>query len=125
MNAIWYILAGLFSGIIAGMGMGGGTLLIPVLTLLLGMGQYAAQGVNMLAFLPAAAAALYIHIRAGRVNIKRSLPILAGGIAGAALGALAARWLQADMLKRAFGVFLILLGLLQWVQSGNNKAPKG
>ena len=45
------------AGVISGMGMGGGTLLIPALTLLMGIPQRQAQGVNMLSFLPAAAAA--------------------------------------------------------------------
>ena len=84
------IIAGLLSGIIAGMGMGGGTLLIPVLTLLLCVPQRGAQGVNMLAFLPAAVVALYIHHKSGRIDIKKSLPIIVGGILGALLGSLAA-----------------------------------
>ena len=67
MNWLWYILSGLCAGVAAGMGMGGGTLLIPVLTLALGLPQHAAQGVNVLAFLPAAVAALVIHAKAGRL----------------------------------------------------------
>ena len=54
MREIGFIIAGIASGVIAGMGMGGGTLLIPALTLLLGVAQRGAQGVNMLSFLPAA-----------------------------------------------------------------------
>lgn len=53
-NGLWYALSGLAAGVLAGMGMGGGTLLIPLLTLALGVGQQEAQGVNMLAFLPGA-----------------------------------------------------------------------
>lgn len=62
------------AGVISGMGMGGGTLLIPALTLLMGIPQRQAQGVNMLSFLPAAAAALYIHKKEGRLELKSSLP---------------------------------------------------
>ena len=69
MNWLWYILSGLCAGVAAGMGMGGGTLLIPVLTLALGLPQHAAQGVNVLAFLPAAVAALVIHAKAGRLHL--------------------------------------------------------
>jgi uncharacterized membrane protein YfcA len=66
MNWLIYIAFGLLSGVAAGMGMGGGTILIPALTLFISLDQHAAQGVNMLAFLPAAAAALLsIKKRAG------------------------------------------------------------
>ncbi|MBQ6692552.1 MAG: sulfite exporter TauE/SafE family protein, partial [Clostridia bacterium] len=57
MRGLLLILTGFLAGVAAGMGMGGGTLLIPALTLLLGVPQHMAQGVNVAAFLPAAAAA--------------------------------------------------------------------
>lgn len=114
MKGLWYILAGTLSGMLAGMGMGGGTLLIPVLTLLLGVGQHQSQGVNMLSFLPAALVALYIHGKEGRVALKTSWPIMLSGVAGAALGAFGAASLQAACLKKIFGAFLLLLGFLQW-----------
>ncbi len=107
------VLAGLLSGVIAGMGMGGGTLLIPVLTLLLCVPQRGAQGVNMLAFLPAAVVALYIHYKSGRIDLKSSLSIILGGIVGAVLGALAATILDSTLLKKGFGLFLAGLGVLQ------------
>ena len=79
MNWIWYIITGLCAGIVAGMGMGGGTLLIPVLTLALGLEQHAAQGVNVIAFLPAAVAALVVHAKAGRLQLRACVPIILAG----------------------------------------------
>lgn len=114
MSGLWYILAGGLSGLLAGMGMGGGTLLIPILTLFLGVGQHQAQGVNMLSFLPAALVALYIHRKEGRVALKTTWPIILAGLVGAVLGALAAAALEADWLKKVFGAFLLFLGILQW-----------
>ncbi len=122
MSVLIYILAGLGSGVIAGMGMGGGTLLIPALTLLLSVDQHAAQGVNMLAFIPAAVAALIIHYRAGRLRLKESLPIMIAGLAGAAGGALLAVWISGQWLRRMFGVFLIALSIVQWI--GGEKREK-
>ena len=87
------------AGVISGMGMGGGTLLIPALTLLMGIPQRQAQGVNMLSFLPAAAVALYIHKKEGRLELKSSLPVIAAGIVGALFGALAAGWLKEEWLN--------------------------
>ena len=90
MRELLLFVIGAAAGVISGMGMGGGTLLIPALTLLMGIPQRQAQGVNMLSFLPAAAAALYIHKKEGRLELKSSLPVIAAGIVGALAGALAA-----------------------------------
>ncbi|MDO5111933.1 MAG: sulfite exporter TauE/SafE family protein [Clostridia bacterium] len=109
MREIVYILGGLISGVAAGMGMGGGTILIPALTLLGGLGQHAAQGVNMLAFVPAAAAALFVHAKAKRVDLPSCLPVLLGGVAGALPGVWLCAWLSGDWLRRAFGAFLLAL----------------
>ncbi len=109
MREMGFVIAGIASGVIAGMGMGGGTLLIPALTLLLGVAQRAAQGVNMLSFLPAAVVALIIHRRAGRLDVKRSISAVAAGIVGAVLGSLAAGWIQEGTLKRVFGIFLMVM----------------
>lgn len=112
---------GAAAGVASGMGMGGGTLLIPALTLLMGVAQRQAQGVNMLSFLPAAAAALYIHKKEGRLELKGSLPAIAAGIVGAVGGALAALWLRGEWLKKAFGLFLTILSVIQFA----GKSPKG
>lgn len=108
---IGFVIAGVASGVIAGMGMGGGTLLIPALTLLLGVSQRAAQGVNMLSFLPAAAVALVIHYKAGRLEVKKSAAAMIFGIMGAVLGSLAAGWIQEQTLKRVFGIFLMVMAV--------------
>jgi uncharacterized membrane protein YfcA len=81
------------------------------------MEQHAAQGVNMLAFLPGAALALLVHRRDGRLEPKTAFPLLFWGAIGAAGGALLATFLNAGWLKKAFGVFLILLAFLQWKHS--------
>ncbi len=121
MSTVWYFLAGLFSGVLSGMGMGGGTVLIPILTLFLSMDQHAAQGVNMLAFLPGAALALFIHRRDGRLKAKTALPLLLWGVIGAIGGAFLATCLDAQWLKKAFGVFLIALALFQFFQAKKKK----
>ena len=113
MNWIWYIITGLCAGIVAGMGMGGGTLLIPVLTLALGLEQHAAQGVNVIAFLPAAVAALVVHAKAGRLQQRACVPIILAGALGALGASLLAGVLEAPWLRRMFGVFLVLLACLR------------
>ncbi len=80
------LLIGFFSGIFSGAGMGGGTVLIPMLTLLLNTPQKDAQTINFLAFLPAASVALLLHWRAGRAVWPLVLPVLPWGFLGAAGG---------------------------------------
>ena len=63
MNIVWLILAGAAGGIIAGMGMGGGTLTIPILTLALDVEQKTAQSVNLIAFVVMSAPVLAIHVK--------------------------------------------------------------
>ncbi len=115
-----YIIIGFLSGIISGAGMGGGTVLIPMLTLLLATPQKEAQTINFLAYLPAAAVALFLHSRAKRVSWDLVLPVLSWGILGSAAGLTLALVVPADLLKRFFGAFLIVLAILQWV-NGNKK----
>lgn len=116
-----YIVSGLLSGVAAGMGMGGGTILIPALTLLGGLGQHAAQGVNMLAFVPAAIAALIVHAKEKRVDFKSSLPVLLGGVAGALPGVLLCAWISGAWLRRAFGAFLLALCVARIVKAIRSK----
>lgn len=72
------ILAGLVCGVLSGFGIGGGSLLMVWMTAVLSMEQKAAQGVNLLYFLPCAACALIFHIKtarsSGRPSGRRRLP---------------------------------------------------
>lgn len=116
MSILVYIIGGLFAGAAAGMGMGGGSILIPILTLLAGLGQHAAQGANMLAFIPSAIAAIIIHKRAGRVRFKESLPVILCGLVFAALGAFAAMKIKGDTLRLIFALFLVCLSVEQFIE---------
>lgn len=102
---------GFFSGIISGMGIGGGTVLIPALLFLMDIGQHQAQGVNLIYFIPTAAIALAAHQKAGNIAWKIAKPLALLGLAGAAAGAFLAVSLKAELLRKAFGAFLLLMGL--------------
>lgn len=108
---IWVVAIGFFSGIISGMGIGGGTILIPALIFLLGLDQHQAQGVNLLYFVPTAVVALTAHAKNKNVLWKTAKPLAFLGLAGAAAGALLAVSLDAELLKKIFGGFLFLMGL--------------
>ena len=110
MKTLIYILTGLISGIISGMGIGGGVVLIPALTMLLAFEQKEAQYLNLIYFLPTAAIALITHIRNKAMEKSIILRIAAAGIISAVLGSMMAARLSSDVLRRCFGGFLLVLG---------------
>lgn len=109
---MWGVAAiGFFSGIISGMGIGGGTILIPALLFLTEIDQHQAQGVNLIYFIPTAITALITHQKKGNLDWKTARPLAVLGLAGAAAGAFLAVSLESEILKKIFGGFLFLMGL--------------
>ncbi len=114
MKIFAYILAGLFSGVLGGMGMGGGTLLIPILTIFLSVAQHQAQGINLLSFIPMSIVALIFHIKNKLVKKEKLWVIILPSILFAVLGSLLAKIVPAEILSRIFGGFLIALSFVQF-----------
>lgn len=112
MQIIIFILVGLAGGIVGGMGMGGGTFLIPLLVIFGGVGQHLAQAINLLAFIPMSVVALVFHVRNGLVKF-RYLLLAIPATAVSVLAALLSKNVDAHSLSVLFGYFLILLGLYQ------------
>ncbi len=108
----WVIpfLCGLGASVISAWGVGGGTLLLLVMTLFLGVDQRTAQGVNLLFFLPTAASALVCHARSGfldKPTLKAAVPV---AVAAALLGAWISNSVDVEILRKPFGVYLLLSG---------------
>ena len=125
---MWGVAAiGFFSGIISGMGIGGGTILIPALLFLTEINQQQAQGVNLIYFIPTAITALITHQKKGNLDWKTAKPLALMGLAGAAAGAFLAVSLESEILKKIFGGFLFLMGLSEIFKKkkGGNKDAKG
>lgn len=110
---IGVIIAGFFSGIISGMGIGGGAILIPALLLISDISQKTAQGINLVYFIPTAICALIVHIRKKNVEIKTALIIGAFGVFGSLLGAWCASLFSDGTLRKIFGVFLAAIGVYE------------
>ncbi len=128
-NFIWLVVAGFISGIIGGMGMGGGTLLIPILTIFLDFQQKNAQAINLIAFIPMALVALTIHIKNKLVDFNVGIPIIISGVLFSILGSYLASILSNNLLQKIFAVFLLLVGINQGIQTfftikKNKKKPK-
>ncbi len=117
-------LCGLGAGTVSAWGVGGGTLLLLVMTLFLDVDQRTAQGINLLFFLPTAASALILHARNGflhKPTLKRAVP---AAVAAALLGSWAATSLDVEVLRKPFGAYLLLSGaLLLWPRKKKNAPP--
>jgi len=109
------IICGVLGGIVGGMGMGGGTLTIPLLTIFLGYEQLRAQGVNLVAFLPMSVVALIIHAKNKLVAFKETWLLAAVGCVFSLIGAIIANHIESGVLKKFFAIFLIGLGIWQLV----------
>ena len=118
MNDILYlVLAGLISGIVGGMGMGGGTLFIPILTIFLDFAQKSAQGINLLVFIQMSIVALIIHIKNKLVDFKVGVPVIISGVCFSLLGSYLANKTPNESLRLYFGIFLLAIGVFQGVQT--------
>ena len=113
MSFYLFFLCGVLGGVLGGMGMGGGTALIPLLTLFLGIPQAAAQGVNLLSFFPMAALALSVHAKNGLLKKEGLLFLVLPALVLSAAAALLAAHLPALLLRRAFGSFLVALSFFR------------
>lgn len=98
------------TGILSGWGVGGGTLLLVCMTLLLGVDHRQAQAVNLLVFLPTAALSLWFHRKNGLVDKKVWVQAAVPGTAAALLGALGALAVDVSFLRKPFGIFLLITG---------------
>ena len=111
------IIVSFCGGIIGGMGMGGGTLLIPLLTLAAGLDQHLAQSVNLIAFIPMSVVALIIHKKNGYVMFGKSVHIVLLAALGAIGGSFLAKYSGGYVLRACYGAFLIALGIIQAVKT--------
>lgn len=100
--------AGFGAGILSAWGVGGGTLLLLVMTLLLDVPQQQAAAVNLLYFLPTAAMGVVSHARNGLLEKDSLRSAIPWGAAAAIAGALVAAAVDTDLLRRPFGIYLLL-----------------
>ena len=105
------VIVGSLLGFLTGMGVGGGSLLILWLTLVLGFDQSTARGINLLFFLPASAICCIFRLRQGRLKLRSCLPAILSGCAAAVLGSMIAADLDTALLRKPFGILLLLTGL--------------
>ncbi|KAB2952574.1 sulfite exporter TauE/SafE family protein [Heliorestis acidaminivorans] len=108
--AIILALIGLLAGILSGLALGGGTLLVPSLVILMELTQHQAQAIALAAFLPISTVAIVTHYKNGNVKPRLALLLASGAIAGALVGATLAAHIPAPLLRKIFGLFLVFMG---------------
>lgn len=100
-----------FSSLVAAMGLGGGTVLLLYLSFFSTLSQPQMQSLNLLLFLPAASLSLFFHRKNGLINFRLLKSCVLGGIFGGIGGSFLANYLDPGFLRKAFAVFLLLIGL--------------
>ena len=105
------LLAGLFSGVIASMGMGGGAVLLIYLTVFAGVEQLEAQGINLIFFIPIGILSVIIYTCRRQIVWKKTIPFAVFGCLGSGAGIFLSNVIEGDMLSKLFAVFLCFLGL--------------
>ena len=115
-----YLILGFVGGIPAGMGMGGGTLTIPLLTVLGGVEQKLAQSANLFAFLPMSLGALKVHTDNGLLKTEGILWLILPALLLSGFGALFTSVLPSEVLRKGFGAFLIFLSVFTLLQKQKN-----
>lgn len=104
-------LCALGTGVLSAWGVGGGTLLLLIMTLFLGVDQQTAQGINLLFFLPTAAGALVCHAKNGHLDKPTLRAAVPAAVVMALLGAWVAASIDIDLLRRPFGIYLLASGM--------------
>lgn len=115
MDFLWFLLIAILSGVFAGMGMGGGTFLIPLITLLMNVEQEVAQCINLLVFIPMAIVDIVIYSKKKMIDFKNWWIISVPAVIVSSVGAIVAFKLSAKVLKIIFGSFIGLIGIVQIV----------
>ena len=106
------MLLGGVAGFLAGLlGIGGGALLVPALVFLLSVDQHTAQGVSLAVIVPTAIVGAATHYRHGNVLPRLAIGLGLAAIVGAVAGAWLSGLLDASLLRRAFGLLLLTMGL--------------
>lgn len=111
------VAGGLLAGFVSGtIGIGGGLLFVPTMTVGFRVSQAVAQGTSLVAIVPTAIVGAITHLREGNVTVRPALWMGGGGVVGAVLGALVAVEVPGPILARVWGAFLVFSAYRLFVQ---------
>ena len=112
------------TGALAAWGVGGGTLLLVCMTLLLGVEHRLAQTINLLFFLPTAAIGLLFHRKNGLLEKTAWRQAALPGALTSLAGALIAAAVDVSLLRKPFGIFLLCSGVSMLLSAKKTEKPK-
>ncbi|KYH29615.1 sulfite exporter TauE/SafE family protein [Clostridium colicanis] len=112
-NTLTFILIGIAAGVLSGLfGIGGAIVIVPSLIFIKGFSQLQAQGTSITAMLPPVGILAFLHYyKRGNVDIRAGIIICISMLIGAKFGAQIANILPVDILKKAFAIFIIFVGI--------------
>jgi uncharacterized protein len=106
------LLTGLFTGFLSGMmGMGGGSIMVPAMVLVLGFEQHLAQGTSLLAMIPPGVLGAYTHRGLGNVRVRLLRQLIPGILVGMSAGGIFANRLPEGILRVVFALILIFTAI--------------
>lgn len=103
------VLIGIFSGVFSGVGMGGGTILIFLLTTVSNLEQHVAQATNLIYFIPTAISAIIVNYKNKNIDLNLATIVSISGAVGAIIGTIISININVNRLKKLFGVFLAIV----------------
>ena len=104
------ILIGFLAGFAGGLGVGGGGILLLYLTAFTKTDQLSAQGINLIFFLPTAAAALFLHFKNGYIKLKTAIFSVLFGLPAVFFGFFIAESIDKTLLRFCFALLLLIIG---------------
>ena len=105
------ILIGIVSGIVSGTGMGGGTILIFLLTFMIRVEQHISQATNLIFFIPTSIVAILVNLKNKNIELKLAITISISGVVGAIIGTNISTHIDVGNLKKCFGIFLLVIAI--------------
>lgn len=105
------IIFGLIAGMVTGLGMGGGTVLILLLSLFMDLDQHIAQATNLIFFVPTSIAAIIINLKQKNVDLKVAISTSVFGIVGAIIGAIISEKISSGNLRKCFAIFIFIIAV--------------
>lgn len=117
------LIVGTVLGFLSGLGIGGGSLLIIWLTVVLGSDPLVARSINLLFFIPSALVACGLRMRQGDLMVKPLLPAILAGCAAAAVFSRVSTILNVEVLKKLFGIVLLAAGLRELLYRRTETGP--
>ena len=107
------IIFGFIAGNITGLGMGGGTVLILLLSIFMQLDQHIAQATNLLFFIPTSIASIVTNIKQKNINMNFAKTVSIFGIIGAVIGATISQRVSSYILRRTFALFILIIAFYE------------